>query len=241
MYKQRRIKILSILALVVAITGMTLGFAAFSNTLTISSGAIITPNSQDFKIVVYGLNNKNLYKELENNIDLFLSLGKDKDFWLSDTLGYAYEEGATAEVASIDNKTHTISNIKAHFQSQEGGIYYYFVIRNDGKYDAYLDFSNLFFDVEKYVYYLGNDLSAICTPGEGADEFLVEEACKGIYAVVAIVDDSITVKSTAEPYYKIPAGSEEMLIFIISYDGPYADGPFDVEFEDFQLKFSTVG
>ena len=59
--------------------------------------------------------------------------------------------------------------------------------------------------------------------------------------MVGIIEDSETIKSTSEPYYKIPAGSEEMLIFGISYYGPYADGPFEVKFDDFQLRFSTVG
>ncbi|MBQ3511969.1 MAG: hypothetical protein IJA30_06735 [Bacilli bacterium] len=49
MEKERQIKLLSIIALVVAITGMTLGFAAFSTTLNISSSATVTPNSEDFK------------------------------------------------------------------------------------------------------------------------------------------------------------------------------------------------
>ena len=52
MEKTRQIKILSIVALVVAIAGMTLGFAAFSTTLSISSSATVTPNSDDFKVVV---------------------------------------------------------------------------------------------------------------------------------------------------------------------------------------------
>ena len=34
---------------------MTVGFAAFSTTLNISSSATVTPNSEDFKIVAYGL------------------------------------------------------------------------------------------------------------------------------------------------------------------------------------------
>lgn len=47
MYKPRKIKILSILALVVSIIGMTLWFAAFSSTLTISSSATVSPNSEN--------------------------------------------------------------------------------------------------------------------------------------------------------------------------------------------------
>lgn len=58
MERDRKIRMLSIVALVLAITGMSLGFAAFSSTLTISSSATVTPNSDDFKIKVYGYNEK---------------------------------------------------------------------------------------------------------------------------------------------------------------------------------------
>ena len=69
MEKNRQIKILSIVALVLAIAGMSLGFAAFSSTLTISSSATVTPNSNDFKVVVYGLKN---YDDFNSSDFLFL-------------------------------------------------------------------------------------------------------------------------------------------------------------------------
>ena len=50
MEHNRKIKILSIVALVLAISAMTLGFAAFSTTLNISSSASVTPNSGDFSV-----------------------------------------------------------------------------------------------------------------------------------------------------------------------------------------------
>ena len=55
MEKQRQMKLLSIVTLVVAIIGMTLGFAAFSTTLSISSSATVTPTSEDFKISLYNV------------------------------------------------------------------------------------------------------------------------------------------------------------------------------------------
>lgn len=48
-------KLITITVLVIAICGMTLGFAAFSNVLTISSSASVTPNDDEFDIVVYGV------------------------------------------------------------------------------------------------------------------------------------------------------------------------------------------
>ena len=58
MEKNRKFKILSIVLLVMAIAGMTLGFAAFSTTLSISSSASVTPNRDSFGVKFFlGLNN----------------------------------------------------------------------------------------------------------------------------------------------------------------------------------------
>ena len=75
MRKDRKVQILSIVALVLAITGMSLGFAAFSSTLTISSSATVTPNSDDFSMTFLGLDENgeytsesSIYPVSENNI-----------------------------------------------------------------------------------------------------------------------------------------------------------------------------
>ena len=70
MEKGRKIKILSIIALVVSIIGMTLGFAAFSSTLTISSSASVTPNASDFNFVVYGIGDDVEYEAIGVDIPL---------------------------------------------------------------------------------------------------------------------------------------------------------------------------
>ena len=55
MRKNQKQKIMAIVALCISVLGLTLGFAAFSNTLTISSSATVTPDSKDFKLVLYGV------------------------------------------------------------------------------------------------------------------------------------------------------------------------------------------
>ena len=44
-------KVIAIVALIVAVVGLGIGFAAFSSTLTISSSATVTPNADTFKVV----------------------------------------------------------------------------------------------------------------------------------------------------------------------------------------------
>ena len=82
MEKTRQMKILSIIALVVAIAGMTLGFASFSTTLSISSSATVIPNSEDFKVVLS-------WSETDSNVK---------------NLSYIAEGGATVHALLSENK-----------------------------------------------------------------------------------------------------------------------------------------
>ena len=73
MEKVRQVKVLSIFALVLAILGMSLGFATFSSTLNISSSATVSPNSEDFKMRIYGF-------ESVENFSLFMSKFWSREF-----------------------------------------------------------------------------------------------------------------------------------------------------------------
>ena len=229
MEKERQVKILSIIALVVAIVGMTLGFAAFSTTLNISSSATVTPSSDDFKITIYGIKDSSFYDTFADNNYAYT----DSD--ISDSYGVALDSDATSTTASIDNVSHTISNINASF-SNEGNIEYAFIIKNEGMYDAYLDLTN-----KK----TGNDMAVLlnknCIAKDGATESLVASACDGVQADIGFFNKETGREiSTTESYYKIAPGDDVLFAVIMNYSGPFADGPFDVEFEDFQLKFSTT-
>ena len=50
MERDRSAKIIAIVALCVAVVGLSIGFAAFSNNLTIKSNATVTPNQNDFDV-----------------------------------------------------------------------------------------------------------------------------------------------------------------------------------------------
>lgn len=52
--ENRNSKVIALVALIVAVVGLGIGFAAFSSTLTISSSATVTPNSGDFKVAFDG-------------------------------------------------------------------------------------------------------------------------------------------------------------------------------------------
>lgn len=114
MEKQRQVKILSIIALVLAISAMTLGFAAFSTTLSISSSASVTPSSDDFKVV-----------------------------FSSSEFGVATDEivpDLSDEVIATPAKVNgaSLSDIRVSFSKPGESVSYSFYIYNAGNYNAYI-------------------------------------------------------------------------------------------------------
>ena len=113
MEKNRGSKIIAIVALVVAVFGLTLGFAAFSNTLVISSSATVTPSSDTFKV-----NFSSSDTALEtNNITGVATVG-------TPTVGEAKISGTT------------ISDLTAGFTEPGQTVTYTFYARNTGDYNA---------------------------------------------------------------------------------------------------------
>lgn len=110
MDKSRNGKILSIVALVVAILGMSLGFAAFSATLNISSSASVTPNSEDFKIRFVGINGDNQVPSVNSSGDA--------------VTGFISDDGLS------------ISGIKVPMSKPGDGAEYEVFVENQGQYDA---------------------------------------------------------------------------------------------------------
>ena len=114
MNRERQIKILVIVALVVSIVGISLGFAAFSNLLKISSSATVNPNDSSFGVLFSSSNTT----QINNPIN---GIGTN---------------GATSEFALINGTT--ISGLKAYFSQPGQTVTYTFYAHNVGEYVAYL-------------------------------------------------------------------------------------------------------
>ena len=126
MRKNRQVKLVAILTIFVSILGLTLGFAAFSNVLTISSSATVTPNSSDFKLVIYGAADANNIGDIDKTITS-----------LTESDPYSDPPRETKK-AIINNETLPISNLDVTFKEPGDYFAYYFKIKNEGKYDAYI-------------------------------------------------------------------------------------------------------
>ena len=114
MEKQRQTKVITIVALVVAVFGISLGFAAFSNILTISSSATVKPDASSFSV-------------------LFSSSSTSQ---LTDPVTATGTNNATGEDATISDTT--ISGLKANFTAPGQSVTYTFYAHNVGSYIAYL-------------------------------------------------------------------------------------------------------
>lgn len=117
--KTNKTKILSIVALVVAIVGMSLGFAAFSTALTISSSATVTPDSATFGV------------KFSTSRDSLVEAPVNPS---------SKTDGITATDGVINNSANPIlTNLSATFSEPGQYVEYTFYARNEGSYTAYLN------------------------------------------------------------------------------------------------------
>lgn len=234
MRKERQTKVLSILALVVGIFALSVGFAAFSTVLRISSNANVNPSSENFKINIYG------FKD-EVSANAFTNSGIIQDSYLSNTVSYptSYTK-ADPTIATINNADHTISVADVNINDVDGGIEHTLVIKNEGAYDTYMDLSDLTYEGGNYrpeIY-----KSGVCVAKEGATESLVQATCESVILSLKLVDMEKNEIETTDSYYMIPKGEYIIATIVVEYEDPetLADGPFSVSFADLELDFSTA-
>ena len=231
MKKEKNVKIVIILFLCVAVVGFAVGFAAFSNTLTISSSATVSPDSSDFKITIYGR-----------------SATDEGDNYNSTTECFPETSNHVNRIpATIDNDNLIIKHEEINLYPSIGGIFnYYYLIVNEGEYDTYIRKEDFPSDA-----ILKN--TTVCTPiDENVNSSLLKEACENKMIDIFLYDaydpdsylDSYRYDDSND-YLKISPGGEllmEVGLGFVAYDnnGVQADGKYFVQFPDIELKFSTI-
>ena len=228
MRKDKKLRIVAIIALTISVVGLTLGFAAFSNTLTISSSATVSPDEADFDINVYGLEIRT------NDTDVY-----DEESYKSTTTSAPLIDGNAKEKKPVkisnNGNSITISDISVDLIKPGDSITYNFIIKNEGQYDAYIDTSlfDKIFDGE----------SIGCTPGPDATPELVENACRWIISSPMFMDPSGNHILSGETY-ELAKGDyillDIMVLYVDNASVPRADGNFSVEFPDATIEFMSV-
>jgi len=202
---------LYIIAIMLSVAGLALGFAAFSNTLTIKSSATVTPSSENFSVK-------------------FSSSGTEfKEDEIIPTKMIGTAQTATNAIINNSTKNPTLSNLNVTFTEPDQWVEYTVYVYNAGEYTAYLDTSKL------------NDYPEVtCTIPEGSEatQSLVDAACKSIDVTVnvggstSIEPGEFTRVSVTIANYDIPEGSEEPTV--------RADGEFIVNVEDITMYFTSA-
>ena len=214
MERDRSAKIIAIVALCVAIVGLSIGFAAFSNDLKIESSAKVSPNQNDFDVNFSASNTSEL----------------------DGTVSAVGTNSATGEDATIDNSASpTITGLKANFTEPGQKVTYSFYAHNAGKYAAYLN--NV-----TYANVSGKTATKICTAGVGTDATMVEAACNGISVSVKVGNDTYTGSMDSITNHLLALNAYEEVVVTIEYTSTAsrADGDFEVAFGDIILTYDSV-
>ena len=212
MNDSKSFRIISLVALLLGVVGVTLGYAAFSNTLTISSSAEVKPDASTFNVDFSSSNSA----VVTNNITPTLS---------------ATATGFSATDATIDNTNDpTVSNLKATFTAPGQSVTYTFYAYNAGEYIAYLN-SIAFQGNKTCTAKTGTTQSLVDTACNG----ISLSAKVGSEAATSTSIASIT-------GHRLAINGADEIVVTISYatGSGRADGDFDVTLPNIVLSYGSV-
>lgn len=236
MERRRSSQVLAIVALLLAVGGLSLGFAAFTETLTIRSSAEVKPAS-------------------EFDVDFQTTAGTEAAVTAT-TSGSGTVSGDNATIANDSAGNPTIGGLKANFTQPGQTVTYTFRVANTGKLQAYLKsvtFANVtgtnpasYKKCEANATNTSGDTTTTATPS------LVADACNGISMTVQVGSrtafsgsDTINDATGLNPVDSnnaVVSGGYEAVVVTITYasDAARADGDFTVTFGDVSLVYSSV-
>ncbi|MBQ9071697.1 MAG: hypothetical protein IJY25_00875 [Bacilli bacterium] len=209
--------IMVIIALLLAVSGLTFGFAAISRYVVIQSNTKVKYNEYDFKV-----NFSSHPNSVVENVIVPTTYPKD----VKATYGY------------IDNRgdDSVIRNLSAEFSAPGQSATYQFYIVNSGKYASYLKSIN-FNNVD------GKSSNKICEATGITDQATVDKACEGIKISVKLGKENPTYSTIKNiNNHILRKDSYEPILVTIEYDEDalVANGDFNVKFGDIVIKYSSV-
>jgi hypothetical protein len=223
MERDRRARVIAIAALLLGVVGLSLGFAAFSNTLTIESSAEVTPDEGIF------------------NVDFSTTSASVQGGTVTPTLlptnGPAGFTGANATIDNSGTNSAQITGLHATFTAPGQSVTYSFYTKNAGELQAYLS-SVTFAEVATGV-------TKTCTAKSGTTQSLVDTACNGISLTMTLDQEAFTASKARAQFtgnHDLAVSGYEAVTVVIAYaaNSGQADGDFDVEFGDITLNYSSV-
>ncbi len=205
-------KIIAVVALVLGVAGVTLGYAAFSNTLTISSSAEVKPDASTF------------------NVDFSSSSSSVATSAIVPSLNTT-ATGFSATNATIDNTSDpAITNLKATFTAPGQSVTYTFYAYNAGQYIAYLN-DIVFSGSKTCTGKTGTTASLVTSACNGISlSVKVGSESATTTSLANISGHSLAINA-----------SEEIVVTIAYASGSaVADGDFDVTLPDVVLTYASA-
>ena len=238
MEKDRSFKLMAVVALGVAVIGLSLGFAAFSSTLTIEPSAVVMPED-NMRIIFSNQNGA----PTETTVAGVLNSAMEEAKTRLSNAGVSSSSLPNALDAVIDNtnkKAPKISNLKATFTAPGQSVTYSFYVYNEMEYKAYL--KTILFDTSKYS----------CQPGDGTDVATANKVCQSIKVNVNVNDTATALvigngsvtkdEFNASSAHELSGTSAESITVTIEYptNSPETNGDVTVRLPDVQLTYSST-
>ena len=236
MEKNRSSKALLIVFLLLAVIGVSAGFAAFSNNLTISSKAKVKPNNNMY--IYFASQNTKVNGKIV--ADPVSATPTQYDI----VGGVEVEHTATIDNTYASEQSPKITDLRADFTEPGQQVTYSFYVYNAWEYDAYL--KNITIADTK-----------TCTAKEGSlsdnaqtraqQEERIANACQGISISVKVGNDAAVSTTTTNINNHVlkadgasGTGFEPVVVTITYADGSsISDTDFDVVFGDITLNYSS--
>lgn len=216
MEKNRNAQVIAIVALVVAVLGLSVGFASFSNVLNIQSSANVKPDSSTLNV------------DFSSSID---------NVTVAEITPTATPNSIVTTNATIDNSADpTISNLSATFTEPGQSAVYKFYAYNAGKLNAYLKSI-------VYANVAGSNATKVCTAKEGTTDALVQKACENILVKVKVGNELETATGKASiTGHSLAKKTGEMVTVTLEYaaGAERTDGDFSVAFGNITLNYSSA-
>lgn len=214
LYRNPRLKI--VIILFILIMGLSVGFAAFSKTLNVTTTHKVQPNASEFSV---GLSTSSSS----------LTSGEVTPTVLAGSIE------ATNLVITNNNGVSSISGGSAKITGAGPALSYEFYVYNSGKYTAYLN-SVTFNNVS------GESSFKVCTPLPGETTSSISSDCSNLRYFLSIGSLSIINTTTNGNInnHALEPGSGEKVSIQMVYTGTKPKSDFKFEFGSIDLSYSTA-
>ena len=232
MEKNRSTKIIAIAALFIAVIGLSIGFAAFSSTLTINSSATVTPEQSQWKV--------GFVFSTTDSLSTYYNTPAVGSYTIANnvTLGQAYVASADVKILNVETSNNSgsalLEDLSAAFTAPGQKVTYKFYVKNESAMPAYLH----------TVRFTGSKTCYAVASGDG-DATLVQDACNHMTVTIHVAGQNITdstASTTVSSGGTVAAngGTAEVTVDIDYAEGYYVDTPITATFKTIELDYSAI-